>query len=100
MDTKTIQFPCKECLVKSVCKDACDKIITDDIILEEIIREDVKCPDCGSLIEHRLSDIYDGALVYKYVCDHCKVCYKYYPNSDFKSCKTTQHKRKAFFRIK
>lgn len=45
---KIEKFPCKECLVKPMCRQACDKIIMDDVILMKKFLDDEACPDCGS----------------------------------------------------
>ncbi len=41
-------FPCKECLVRATCKQACDKIEMDDNKVADIAYKHGKCPDCGS----------------------------------------------------
>jgi len=40
-------FPCKDCLIKAMCTQACDKIIMDDtLLMKEFVKHEA-CPDCG-----------------------------------------------------
>lgn len=41
-------FPCKECLVKMVCQDHCDKIVSNTRIVDMYITLYTTCPDCGT----------------------------------------------------
>jgi hypothetical protein len=41
-----INYPCKECIVKGVCSDLCDKVLNSNYLLEFILKYKC-CPDCG-----------------------------------------------------
>ena len=41
-------FPCKDCLVKMVCKEECDKVIQSSRIINMYITLYRTCPDCGN----------------------------------------------------
>lgn len=47
-------FPCKECVVKPCCSQACDKIEMNNYILREFVEKYNCCPDCGG------TEFYEG----------------------------------------
>lgn len=46
LSVKKDKFPCKECIITTVCTEICDRVETDDEKITEIVRENI-CPDCG-----------------------------------------------------
>jgi hypothetical protein len=60
------KFPCKECIIGTVCSDACDKIHNDYIggIYGFIVKYRC-CPDCGST---------DGVIFYEFEFINCTTC--------------------------
>jgi len=67
-------FPCKKCLVISVCQDeTCPNLITNKDTLYNHITEDNICPDCGFPIK---ADSEDKANYYiRYNCWNCRIVY-------------------------
>jgi len=62
-----MKFPCKECLVKVVCIQLCNKLSTNNEYIINIIKEN-KCPDCSSkLIEKTYP-----TLLSDYYCSYCE----------------------------
>ena len=61
------KYPCENCLIKTECKDPCDK--TEGIIIYGK-GDEIKCPFCGD-------EIFSGSYI-----DYCTTC-----ESDIKSIK-------------
>jgi len=74
-------FPCKDCLVKSVCNEKCNNIITDIHTLKRLIVEQNVCPDCGYPIKYiRRAKILHSQYSNFYQCQSCYVLYNYSEN--------------------
>jgi hypothetical protein len=72
-------YPCKECIVKGICREVCDKVAHHIKDLYKRIRDEGCCPDCG----HTICIIYDGEYVYDgtyLTVVECTECYSsFYP---------------------
>jgi len=66
---KTNIFPCKECIVKTVCDEKCDQLEHDSDKILNIMKEGNCCPDCGctSIIEGP-----SGGMSQNIFCAECK----------------------------
>jgi hypothetical protein len=61
-------FPCKECIVRPACKQACEKIEMDDEKLSEMVYKNKCCPDCGS---DDFQEGPSGGMSINMRCDSC-----------------------------
>jgi uncharacterized Zn finger protein (UPF0148 family) len=62
------EFPCKNCLVKSCCTSACDKVTNDTNVISFFVGGLKICPDCGE----NLYNLSTGTVI----CFSCKKAFK------------------------
>jgi hypothetical protein len=63
-------FPCKECIVKSICKELCPKALNKGYLSRQLyfhIRWYISCPDCGCLTGTK----YNGEWMSTIECSEC-----------------------------
>lgn len=84
-------YPCKECLLKTICSESCDKFtdIPEIEISNEVIHKNI-CPFCETKI-HICTDEFEdndviGEINYKrYECNTCRLKFtSYYDTINFR----------------
>jgi len=72
-----VQFPCKECIVKVVCTEACEllDINSKRSRMNTLIKKN-KCPDCGDILSRKQSINHAATIGYS-KCNECDHRFKF-----------------------